>query len=231
MGDKYTITADSLKLAVRFNTEIPETYRQRFNASPTQLLPVITQNSKGLSFFYWGQIPERSNNKALSKKLLYAQREWLSSKKSLSNSMTYHRCLIPADGFYDWKRISKKGRVAHRYLFNNHDTVGVAGLWEEFDDEEGNTHHTFKMIVESAPEEMQTMSGIVPVIIKKEQESIWLGDETDPNALEACFNPFDLQRINIYSVSPKVNDLRSDYPALIEPFAPADQFGNYTLFD
>lgn len=231
MGDRYTITSNLEELKSRFEVDIPVSYQAKYNACPTQLLPVITQNSEGLSFFYWGQIPGWSKNKALSSKLLYADIDSLLTKKSLNNALQNNRCIIPADSIYDWKRISKKGRVAHRFEFLNPSIKSLAGFWEEFEDEKGNMHHTFKIVSSPAPNELSNQSGILPVIVKKDQEQLWLSNEKDTNILMNCLETLTIQDMNAYTVSPKIENASLDQPDLIKPFAPADQFGNYSLFD
>ena len=229
MGDRYTLTVDSDAVASRFGVDVPDHYQPRYNAAPTQLLPVITQQSKGLSYFYWGQTPERAKNHTLSKKLIYADGEWLKEKASLRNALSFHRCMIPADSYYDWKRISKKGRVAHRVLFGNTELVGIAGLWEEFENEQGEVAHTFRIITSPAPS--QELGERVPSVVKKAQEHIWLGEETDPEKLMTCIGHYPADKISMYTVSPQIEDVEKDHPGLIGHFAPADQFGNYSLFD
>jgi putative SOS response-associated peptidase YedK len=231
MGDRYTLTANAGKLKERFKIEVPEWYKPRFNAAPTQLLPVITQESEGLSLFHWAQIPDWSKDKTISTKLLVADKESLLLKSSTKIALQTRRCLIPADGYYDWKKISKKGRVAHRVTFDNKNIVGFAGIWEEFEDDKEEITHTFKIITTESNDLIKSMNHRMPAIIKQENEALWLSDGTDEMSLMDIISQYDGAKTNMYSVSPKIENINIDTPELIDPFAPADQFGNYSLFD
>ncbi len=231
MGDRYTLTANADQLSVRFNKELADWYQPKYNAAPTQLLPVLTQMSDGFSFFHWGQIPEWSKNKTISGKLIFTEKSGLLEKASSKMALQSHRCLIPIDGYYDWKKISKKGRVAHRVVFGNNEIVGLAGIWEEFEDENGTVNHTFKIITTMANEALKSMNPMMPVIIDKTDEATWLSGETDSQIAFGLLKQYPSNKTSIYSVSPRIEDVTIDNKSLIDPFAPADQFGNYSLFD
>jgi putative SOS response-associated peptidase YedK len=231
MGDRYTLTVKSEILSTRFNAELPVDFKPRYNAAPTQLLPVITQGSGGFSFFHWGQIPGWSKNKTISDKLIFAGKETLEEKASARNALLQRRCIIPVDGYYDWKRISKKGRVAHRIIFGDQEIVALAGIWEEFEDEKENVKHTFRIITTEANEVIRPMNNRMPAVIEKHNELLWLDNTTELPQLMGLLKPYPGNKISMYSVSPKIEDTKNEGGSLIEPFAPADQFGNYSLFD
>lgn len=231
MGDRYTITADHDALQERFEVEIPDRYAPRYNAAPTQILPVITQNSKGLSFFYWGQIPEWSKNKTISPKLIYAESESILEKATTKKALSAHRCIVPLDGFYGWKKVSKKGKIPHRFIFGDKGIRSCPAIWEEFEDEEGHSVQTFKLITIAANKVVGEVSDRMPIIFEKEQEKIYLSDSTDLDAIIALFQPYPNDKMGSYTVSPQFSNTENEGPALIKPFAPADQFGNYSLFD
>ena len=109
MCGRYTIIAKAEEIEKRFNVHVPESYQPRYNAAPTQILPVITNSSPdGLSFFHWGLIPKWAKDKSISSKLINARAETLTEKVSFKNALQQRRCLVLADGFYEWKRSSKK---------------------------------------------------------------------------------------------------------------------------
>jgi len=231
MGDRYTITANIEKMSERFSVEVSESYKPRYNAAPTQILPIITQQSKGLSFFYWGQIPDFTKNRAVSTKLLYAEAETIHEKASTKRLLSASRCIVPADGFYDWKKVSKKGKIPHRFIFGENTIKSFPAIWEEFEDTEGNELHTFKIITTQPNDMVGEMSDRMPVIFEKAQEEVWLSQTADENALLELLKPYPSDKMGSYTVSPRFGDVSNDDPSLIAPFAPADQFGNYSLFD
>lgn len=231
MGERYTLTTDQDNLTERYNLENVERYTPRYNAAPTQILPVITQGSKGLSFFYWGQIPERAKGKSISTKLIHSESENILQKVSSRNALMTRRCLIPADGYYDWKKVGKKAKIPYRFVFESDRVVSFAGIWEEFEDEKENVFHTFKIITTSANSAVSTMNIRMPLVIPNEKEAVWLDRNSTEEDVSSLFAPYPAEKMTYYSVSPKIEDVTLDSPMLLKPSAPADQFGNYSLFD
>ncbi len=231
MCERYTLTVSKDVLSKRFNIEVSDRYHPRYNAAPTQILPLIIPGSKGLSFFYWGQIPERAKNRSISAKLLHTDGESVAEKPQSMRSLMERRCLIPADGFYAWKRISKKGRVAHRIVFGDNEIVSFGGIWEEFEDDNGEVAHTFKILTIPSNATLTPMDSRMPLILDRNSEKIWINTASSEQELTELMKPYPESGMRSYSVSPKIDDIRNDSPLLIQPFAPADQFGNYSLFD
>lgn len=231
MGDRYTITLTAEALASRFNIDVPDHYKARYNAAPTQLLPVITTGSKGLSMFYWGQIPGRSKNRSIGARLLYAPAESMGDKPSAQSALTQRRCLVPGDSFYAWRQVSKKGRIAHRFVFENNKAVAFAGIWEEFEDDNEEVVHTFKLLTTVAPGNINQITTRIPLILNVKDEAIWQDPTAGIDELLALLSTAPPNNISHYTVSPRIDDPKADGPELIAPFAPADQFGNFSLFD
>lgn len=231
MSDRYSISANAENLAKKFKVDVPEAYSPRYNAAPTQLLPVITnENPHGFSFFYWGLTPKWAKNKAISPKLFSASAENIMEKASHKNALRHRRCLIPADGFYGWKNISKKSRVPYRVVLSSHEPFAMAGIWEEYE-EDGEMIHTFSLITTSANNVVDEITHRMPVILSPENEKLWLSNHSDLDYLVNLLQPFDGNLMNCYTVSSKINTVGHDKPELIQPAPAADQFGNYTLFN
>ncbi len=233
MPGRYSIGASAEKIAERFNVTAPsEGYEARYNAAPTQLLPIIANSSpKGISYFYWGTIPGWSKNKSISPKLINAPTETLKEKATFKNALKKRRCLIPADGFYEWKRISKKGKVPYRIVMNSKDIFSFAGLWEEFEDENEKTVHTFTIITTTANATLRPIHNRMPAILDQENEQKWLKESTTEEDLLSMLKPYPSDKMSSYTVSHRINQVANEGISLIQPCAPVDQFGNYSLFD
>jgi putative SOS response-associated peptidase YedK len=231
MIERYTITPTPEALRERFEVDVPDFYKPNYNASPTQLLPVITANApEGISLFYWGEIPKWAKNKTPSEKIINVRTETLPEKTSLKKSLTKARCLIPADGFYAWKKVGKKTTIPYRFV-STQSLFSFAGLWEEFEDEDGVEMHTFTIFTIPANETVLNIQERMPVMFDKEAEKIWLNKEATESELTALLVPYDAKKMSYYPVSPRINDVKIDLPSLIMPTLPADQHGNLTLFD
>ena len=232
MCGRYTIIAKAEEIEKRFNVNVPETYKPRYNAAPTQILPVITNESpEGLSFFNWGLVPSWAKNKSISSKLINARSETLTEKVSFKNALKHRRCLIPADGFYEWKKSSKKSKIPYRIFLKTNELFAFAGLWEEYEDEEQEIVHTFTIITTTANTTISPIHDRMPVILEKDAEQSWLNSSISIENHISLLKAVDADKIEFHSISPLVNSVTNDNPQLIVPTPPADQFGNLTLFD
>lgn len=232
MCGRYTIVADANTLKDRFEADVTENYQKRYNAAPAQLLPVITSATpEGFSFFYWGLVPNWSNNKSISHKLINARADTILEKVAFRSALQSRRCLVPADGFYEWKRVNKKSKIPYRFILNEQEPFAFAGLWEEYENEEKELIHTFTIITTEANEVVSPIHDRMPVILTKESEKVWMDNDAKENEILDVLKPLDAKLMGSYTVSSRVNNVLNDDPTLIEASAPADQFGNYSLFD
>lgn len=231
MCGRYTLVKPAKEISERFGVDIGKAYQARYNVAPTQLMPVITSDSpEGVSWFYWGLIPAWSKDKAVSLKLINARAETLEEKASFRNALKYRRCLVPADGFYEWKPVGKKSKIPYRITLLQEELFAFAGLWEEYEDEEGQMMHTFTIVTTEANDSLQSLHNRMPVILNKQAEKVWLNPATEPDTLKEILKPYPANKTRFYTVSSQVNNPSLDSPTLIQPAPATDQFGNYTLF-
>jgi putative SOS response-associated peptidase YedK len=232
MIERYSITASAGQIAERFSVDVPEFYHARYNAAPTQLLPVITSASpKGISLFYWGTSPEWSKNKMLSEKIINLPTSFFEEKPALKRAIKKSRCIVPADGFYIWKKVGKKTSIPYRFVASQNEIFSFAGLWEEFEDTDGNEIQTFKIITTESDSVMAGFSETMPLILSRENESIWLDDNYTETDFLALLTASSSITINNYPVSPVISNIGQDLASMILPTPPSDQHGNLTLFD
>ncbi len=232
MIDRYSITASSEKISERFSVEVPEFFKPKYNAAPTQLLPIIRSNAaQGVSTFYWGTSPEWAKNKQLSEKIVNVRAEQIQEKVSLKKMLGKSRCIVPADGFYAWKRTGKRTMVPYRFVVTDQELFSFAALWDEYEDTDGNEFHTFSIITTTPNELVAPIYDRMPVILTKATEKIWMDPATEEQDLMNILTPYPTAGVNLYSVSPRISDSTADVPSLILPTPPADQHGNLTLFD
>ena len=232
MIDRYSIAAPKAKINERFHSDVLDNYAPNYNASPTQLLPVIMHTfPKGVSTFYWGNLPKWSKNKALSEKIINIHAESILEKSSIKRGMMKCRCLIPADGFYAWRKVGKKTTIPYRFVLTDNDLFSFAGIWEEFEDDDGSEQHTFSIITTPANDLVATVQERMPAILTPSTEKIWMDRESSESTLMNLLLPYPAEKMSYYPVSPRILDSSINVPSLIIPTPPADQFGNLTLFD
>lgn len=232
MFDRYSIAATAPQIADHFSVDVPTHYKKFYNAGPTHLLPVITHDdSEGVSFFYWGAIPQWIKNKNISEKLINIRAETIKDKPALRKKMLRFRCIIPIDGFYSWKRIGKKSAVPYRFFHKKKELLAMAGLWEEFEDEKEETHHTFSVITTPSNQQVLPVNERMPLLLNKESRNLWLNKDANENDLLNLLKLESRVELESYTVSPRISVLSANESTLFLPTAPADQFGNLTLFD
>lgn len=232
MIERYSITCENEAIRERFSVDVPDFYRPHYNAAPTQLLPVITNTSPhGVSLFYWGIPPSWAKNRTVSEKVINLKVESLIEKPSLRRVMLKRRCIIPGDGFYAWKRAGKKTMIPYRFVGGDGSPFAFAGIWEDFEDQDGEESSTFIMITTAADENVKTVTDRMPLILAPEAEKIWLSDTDDESLLLSQLSKPAVTKLTAYTVSPRINTANEDVPSLIAPAPPADQHGNLTLFD
>jgi len=231
MCGRYSLSKSKIELEERFQAEMLVDFKPRFNIAPTQLVPVITSESpKGFSFFYWGITPDFAKNKPVSQKFINAKAETVNEKISFKSSFEKRRCLVPADGFYEWKKLGKKTKVPYRFTLANDEAFSFAGIWEEYENDKGEINHTFLILTTEPNRLVSEVHDRMPVILAKEDEKKWLDKYSSEANLLKMLTTYSADDMLNYTVSPMVNQVQNDSPGIIRKTSPMDQFGNYTLF-
>lgn len=231
MCGRYSLSKSKIELEERFQAEMLPDFKPRYNIAPTQLVPVITsQSPKGFSFFYWGITPDFGKNKPVAQKLINARAESVNDKVSFKSSFEKRRCLIPADGFYEWKKLGKKTKIPYRFSLREDELFAFAGIWEEYETVSGEIQHTFLILTTSPNEIVSEIHDRMPVILNRQMEKKWLDNYTPESELLSMLQPYPSDQMLSYTVSPLVNSVENDVPSIIRKTSPADQHGNYTLF-
>lgn len=231
MCGRYTIIAKAEVIEKKFNVEIPKSYTPSYNAAPDQFLPIITnKNPSKVSFFRWGLVPERSRGKGIGSKLINARAESITEKVSYKHVFERQRCLILADGFYEWKRHSKKSKVPYRIQLRAKQLFAFAGIWEEYIDDDVSVQ-TFSIITTVANSAISKIHNRMPVILESNAEQAWLDSALTSEEHLGLLRSKNDQEFEYYTVSSLVNSVKNNNLQLIMPTQPADQFGNLTLFN
>lgn len=231
MLPNFSIASDASLIKEHFAVEINDDYQPNYNAQPTDLLPVITSNNpEELSLFHWGISPAFTKSKEVSQKLLYAPVEEILSKASQRKNLKRQRCIIPADSFYDWKDVGKKESIPYRFHLNNNSLFSIAGLWDNFEDEEGKKVHTFIILTTRANDDMQGITERMPAILNDDLMVEWLNEANAEESILEFVMPFTDERIQSYTIHPKLAKGQLNDISLWKKVPPANQFGNLTLF-
>ncbi len=149
--------------------------------------------------------------------MINARIESLTSKPVFKNLLSTKRCIVPMDGFYEWKT-SRKSKVPFRIVTTDQSIFSVAGLWDcWFSPENNEKLHSFTIITQSPNELMETIHDRMPAILLPENERFWLDQHISPEEAIQLLIPYPSQNMSSYEVSAKVNNVRVNEPSLIEP--------------
>lgn len=233
MIDRYAIFSDFKDINKRYGLTGEEFTVPNYNASPSQQLPVITDdNKKEISFVYWGLSKAWSNNKSISPKLISTDVESIQKKNNLRTAFMKRKCLIPADGFYAWKQYGKKRKTPHYFHKPNHEMFSMVGIWEEFEDMDGNSNLTFKILERPNYSKNEDFGTMMPVVIANDDEIRFLDDYTSEEEIfSLMLNNDAVADLMNHPVSPLITDPKNNFQSLTEAQSQVDQLGNYTLFD
>jgi putative SOS response-associated peptidase YedK len=186
----------------------------RYNIAPTQLVPVIRQHPKEpvrqLSLVKWGLIPHWSKDTSIATSTINAKSETAATKPAFRDPLKFRRCLIPADGFYEWKR-TVKAKQPFCFEIEDGELFAFAGLWDGWKDASGNWIKTCSILTTTPNALTATVHDRMPVILDPESYDLWL----DPGmqnvaAISELLKPYDASQMQLYPVSSRVNHVTND---------------------
>jgi putative SOS response-associated peptidase YedK len=222
MCGRFTLTATVDQLMDRFDVEFflqEEEYFPNYNVAPSQsVLAVINNGShKRMGFLRWGLIPPWAKDMSIGYKMINARAETLSEKPSFRNAYKKKRCLIVADSFYEWRRIDSKTKTPMRIKLKSDELFAMAGLWESWKSPEGKSIYSCSVITTQPNELVQDIHDRMPVILKPEDENIWLDPSiTDTSKLQPLLKPLEHSLMEAYEVSSLVNSPKNNSIQLIQ---------------
>jgi putative SOS response-associated peptidase YedK len=193
----------------------------RFNVAPTDEALVVVQREerRAITAYRWGLIPHWAENAKVGSRMFNARAETLTTSPAFRDAFVRKRCLVPVDGFYEWKR---EGTVRQPFLIGRADglPLTLAGLWSGWRDPVADrVVRTFTIITSGPNDQMVDIHNRMPVVVPEELWPMWLDPLADRSELRAILEPNDDMPLLIRPVSRLVNDARNDGPALIEPMS------------
>jgi putative SOS response-associated peptidase YedK len=220
MCGRYTLTdPDPRLLRFRFGlTESAEVEQQpRYNVAPTDPVLAIRINREGErepGILRWGLIPHFADPEKFDRLLINARAETVAEASAFRDAFATHRCLIVADGFYEWRE-EETGKKPVWITRPSREPFGFAGLWAEARRADGSLVHSCAIVTCEPGEIVAPIHDRMPVILEEDAEQEWLAPESDPERLHQLLGPTD--DLTVAEVSDAVNDVRQDGPSLIEP--------------
>ncbi len=221
MFGRFVLMTVGKDLAKQFGIEEALDLKPRYNVAPTQMVVIIRLDrdtlQRRLVQVKWGLIPFWAKDTSIGQRMINARGESAAEKPAFRAAFKSRRCLVPADGFYEWKK--RKGDQKQPYLVRNSDgsPFAFAGLCEKWQAPEDQIIESCTILTTYANDLTQPIHDRMPVILKSEDYDLWLDpDVKDPDILKPLLRPYPAEEMVAEPVSPKVNKATYDAPDCVE---------------
>ncbi|WP_433127027.1 SOS response-associated peptidase [Micromonospora sp. CA-240977] len=236
MCGRYATTRSSGELSALFESsdDTDGLLRPDHNVAPTDPVPLVRVSPEGhrnLSVGRWGLLPHWSRSPAGAARMINARAETVATSRAYAGSFSRRRCLVPADGWYEWVRRPDGGRQAYYMTPSDGSVLALAGIWSVWQSE-AETRLTFSVLTTAALGDLAEVHDRMPVLLPPERWSSWLAPTDEPERLLVPASTERLAGLEIRPVGAAVGDVRNDGPGLtarvsVEPAATPQEL---TLF-
>lgn len=219
MCGRFTLTTNLGVIAKRFGVSrfLEEVdHAPRYNVAPTQTVIVVNDDgTRHLAQMRWGLIPSWAKDPAIGNRMINARAETIATKPAFRAGFRKRRCVIPADGFYEWRPLGRRKQPTYIAL-KSREPFGFAGLWESWTSQEGEEIKSCTIITTEANELLKPIHRM-PVILTREAETIWLDPSIEePAKLLPLLKRYPAAKMEYYAVSTWVNNPAHDSQVCIE---------------
>ena len=221
MCGRFTLTVNPAELQDAFsNYNFPAMFAPRFNIAPSQPVLAIPNDDKFTAdFFIWGLIPMWAKDPEIGNRLINARGETLAEKPSFRGSYRHKRCLILADGFYEWKSFGgRKTKTPYYIHMQNRKPFAMAGLWDHWESPDGSSIQSCTIVTTTPNELTAAIHDRMRVILHPRDYAKWLDPAPQtPENLQPLIKPYPTEAMTAYPVSALVNKVSNDMPDLVVP--------------
>lgn len=221
MCGRYTLTADGETVRTAYGLDdAPFDYRPRYNIAPQQDVLVVANGKHGrrAGIMRWGLVPQWADSPADGARMINARSETVQERSAFRDAFERRRCIIPADGFYEWKQ-TPSGKIPMRITLGG-ELFAFAGLWEKWQRGDQPPLYTCTILTTSPAPSIADIHDRMPVMLRPEQYDLWLQSDADPEELKALLRPYEGEDLQAYTVSTLVNKVENDGPECVQPAEP-----------
>jgi putative SOS response-associated peptidase YedK len=220
MCGRFALGIPRKKVKERFALgEIPDT-PPRYNIAPGQLVEAVIQFEDGrmLKLFKWGLVPHWAKDPAIGYKMINARAETVAEKPSFKAALRYRRCIVPAQGFFEWSHAGGKKGEPWFITSRTGAVMALAGLWEHYESPAGEIIESLAVITCQANGLVAPLHDRMPVLVEPGDDARWLDPKlTDAGQLQGVLASREWPDVQAYRVGLEVNSVKNDAPGLIEP--------------
>lgn len=220
MCGRFTLSTPPANLARLFALPEQPDWQPKYNIAPTQPVPTVLVGGQGRTFrlMRWGLIPHWAKDLKIGSRLINARSETAAQKPAFRSALKKRRCLIVADGFYEWKRLDGGKKQPYHIRRKDGQPFGFAGLWGRWEDPDADLVESCTILTTAADELISQLHDRMPVILQPEHYDLWLDPEVQKvEVIQPLLSPTPTGDMTIFPVSPMVNRPATDNPGCIEP--------------
>ncbi|NJD67799.1 MAG: hypothetical protein C3F12_04465 [Candidatus Methylomirabilota bacterium] len=214
-----TTTLDTAALRFKVRTGLEEAdYKPRYNIAPTQAVIVVGDDEQRyLTRMRWGLVPSWAKDPAIGNRMINARAETVATKRAFRAALRKRRCLVVADGFYEWQKRDRT-KQPFRIVLKNGEPFGFAGLWDTWRSPEGEEVKSCTIITVDANELLRPIHDRMPAILTREAEAVWLDPAIqEPARLLPLLTPYPSDEMECHAVDAWVNNPAHETPACVAP--------------
>lgn len=217
MCGRYTMSTQAEALEERFRAKFSAEVRPTYNAAPSKAqCAILNNNPQAIVPAVWGFVPAWADGRKDVKPVINARGETVATKPFFRGAFKNNRCLVLADGFYEWRR-TKDGKAPYRIALKTGEPFAFAGIWSTVHNADGTAQQRFAIITTEANALVAHIHNRMPVILSEADEAGWLNPQIPLEDAQAMLVPFPAELLTAYEVSTKVNSPAYDASELIRP--------------
>ena len=228
MCGRYSLKTPQERIGQYFQLGRLAELRPRYNIAPSQPVPIVRASEatdREMIHVHWGLIPKWSKDPAVGNRMINARSETAAEKPSFREAMRYRRCLVPADGFYEWQK-QRTGKQPYHIVMADGDPFAFAGLWEHWQGPDGEEIESCAILTPVPNRLMADIHLRMPAILPKDDYEAWLDPTTQAaDRVQPLLRPYPEELMKAYPVSRRVNSPENDDAACIEPIGGDGLFG------
>ncbi len=212
MCGRYSLTTPAEAVMVLFRLPPGPNFPARYNIAPTQDVPVVrlVDGARAMANLRWGLVPPWAEDPRVGARMINARAETVATRTAFREAYRYRRCLVAADGFFEWQKLPGGQKQAYWITLGDRGPFAFAGLWERWDDPEGEVVESCTIITTEANPLLAPIHGRMPVILDAADYDLWLDVAPDDGAVGGLLRAYDEALMRATPVSSRVNSVAHD---------------------